>query len=69
MKSIRWTVIDRVLCHCQLLRLLESDMPHVFLAPGLDGSAGLSYVNLTALTGNAVDVGDHQSYIVLSGPE
>jgi hypothetical protein len=35
-------------------------MHHVLLVPDLDGSAGLSYVNLTVLTGNAVDASDPQ---------
>jgi hypothetical protein len=47
-----------VLCHHRLLWLVKAYVPHMLLAPGLNGSSCFSHVYLPALTWNPVHAWD-----------
>jgi hypothetical protein len=54
--SIRMTQVSAVFPHCQLLRLIKSDVTMMFIYRTLGGTTSLSNVHLPALTGDAIRV-------------
>jgi hypothetical protein len=58
--------VHTVLCHHRLLRLVKAYVPHMSLAPGLNGSSRLSHVYLPTLTWNLVHTWDFKTQVVLA---
>jgi hypothetical protein len=60
---------DAVFSHCRFVWLSQTNVPVVFLDPGINRTASLPNVNLTALARYAVDTRSFQSQVILHGPK
>jgi hypothetical protein len=60
---------DDVFSHCRSVWLSQTNVLVVFLDPGINRTASLPKVNLTALARYAVDTRSFQSQVILHGPK
>jgi hypothetical protein len=60
---------DAVFSHCRFVWLGQTNVPVVFLDPGINRTASLPNVNLTTLTRYAVDARSFQSQVILHWPK
>jgi hypothetical protein len=58
---------DAVFSHCRFVWLGQTNVPMVFLDPGINRTASLPNVNLTTLARYAVDTRSFQSQVILHG--
>jgi hypothetical protein len=61
--------VDAVFSHCRFVWLSQSNVPVVFLDPGINRTASLPNVNLTTRARYAVDTRSFQSQVILHGPK
>jgi hypothetical protein len=55
--------VDAVFSHCRFVWLTQTNVPVVFLDPGINRTASLPNVNLTALAWYAVDIAHCEHHI------
>jgi hypothetical protein len=58
-----------VFSHCRFVWLSQTNVPVVLLDPGINRTASLPNVNLTAFARYAVDTRSFQSQVILHGPK
>jgi hypothetical protein len=61
--------VDAVFGHGLFVWLLQNDVAMMILDPGLDGTASVSDVDLTTLSGNSVHDRSLESQIMLHRPK
>jgi hypothetical protein len=63
------SLADAMFSYCRLVCMGQTNVPVVFLDPGMNGTASVPNVNLNTFAGYAVHAWSLQSHVIFHGPK